>query len=156
MAKAKARFTYSVSASAKDLVSKSVKAVEAERAKDIKAGHKATYIDLVLLTAICEAHVRGESVEALQAQVSMAYEAGKPVTVPAVLRYQHLKGKAGKSPTEVNDRPDNAIQVRLDSLATVKGMAWVKGIQARRALAYGMRVKATDPEIADLVVFAKR
>jgi hypothetical protein len=35
-------------------------------------------------------------------------------------------------------------------------MAWVKAVQARRALAYGMKVKATDPEIADLVVFAKR
>ena len=156
MAKVKARFTYTVSAEAKALVAKSLKAVEAERGRDLKAGHKATYIDLALLTAVAEASVRGESVEALQAQVSVAYEAGKPVTVPAVLRYQHLQGKASKSPAEVNDRPDNAIQVRLDSLATIKGMAWVKGIQARRGLAYGMKVKATDPEIADLVVFAKR
>jgi len=156
MAKVKARFTYSVSVKAKELVAKSLKAVEAERAKDIKAGHKATYVDLVLLTAVAEAWVRGESVEALQAQVSVAYETGESVTVPSVLRYQHLKGKAGKSPAEVNDRPDNAIQVRLDSLAGIKGMAWVKAVQARRGLAYGMRVKATDPEIADLVVFAKR
>lgn len=156
MAKAKARFTYTVSTEAKALVAKSLKAVEAERGRDLKAGHKATYVDLVLLTAVAEAWVRGESVEALQAQVSMAYEAGKPVTVPAVLRYQHLQGKAGKTASEVNDRPDNAIQVRLDSLATVKGMAWVKAVQARRGLAYGMKVKATDPEIADLVVFAKR
>jgi hypothetical protein len=156
MAKAKARFTYSVSTDAKTLLTKSVKAVEAERGKDLKAGHKATYVDLALLTALCEASVRGETVEALQAQVSMAYEAGKSVNVPAVLRYQHLQGKAGKTASEVNDRPDNAIQVRLDSLATVKGMAWVKTLQARRGLAYGMKVKGTDPEIADLVVFAKR
>lgn len=156
MAKAKARFTYTVSAEAKALVAKSLKAVEAERGRDLKAGHKATYVDLALLTAVAEAWVRGESVEALQAQVSVAYEAGKAVTVPAVLRYKHLQGKASKSPAEVNDRPDNAIQVRLDSLATVKGMAWVKAVQARRGLAYGMKVKATDPEIADLVVFAKR
>jgi hypothetical protein len=156
MATPKARFTYKVSAEAKALVAKSLKAVEAERTRDLKAGHKATYVDMVLLTAVAEAWVQGKSVEALQAEVSVAYEAGKPVTVPAVLRYQHLQGKASKSPTEVNDRPDNAIQVRLDSLATVKGMTWVKAVQARRALAYGMKVKATDPEIADLVVFAKR
>ena len=156
MSKVKARFTYTVSAEAKALVAKSLKAVEAERGRDLKAGHKATYVDLALLTAVAEAWVRGESVEALQAQVSVAYEAGKSVNVPAVLRYKHLQGKASKSPAEVNDRPDNAIQVRLDSLATVKGMAWVKAVQARRGLAYGMKVKATDPEIADLVVFAKR
>lgn len=155
MSKVKARFTYTVSGEAKALIAKSLKAVEAERGRDLKAGHKATYVDLPLLTALAEAWVRGETVEALQAQVSMAYEAGKPVTVPAVLRYQHLKGKAGKTASEVNDRPDNAIQVRIDSLATVKGMAWVKTLQARRGLAYGMKVKATDPEIADLVVFAK-
>jgi hypothetical protein len=155
MAKVKARFTYTVSAEAKTLLTKSVKAVEAERGRDLKAGHKATYVDLALLTALCEASVRGESVEALQAQVSMAYEAGKSVNVPAVLRYQHLQGKASKTASEVNDRPDNAIQVRMDSLAGIKGMAWVKTLQARRGLAYGMKVKATDPEIADLVVFAK-
>lgn len=167
MSKAKARFTYSVSKEAKVLVADSLKVLEAQRAKDLKAGHKATYIDLPLLTALAEASVRGESVEALQAQVSMAYEAGKPVTVPAVLRYQHLKGKAGKTASEVNDRPDNAIQVRLNTWQDLKvtltengkrktySMAWVKTLQARRGLAYGMKVKATDPEIADLVVFAK-
>ena len=168
MSKVKARFTYKVSAEAKVVIADSLKVLEAVRAQDLKAGHKATYIDLTLLTAVAEAWVRGETVEGLQAQVSMAYEAGKPVTVPAVLRYQHLKGKAGKTASEVNDRPDNAIQVRLDTWQDLKvtltengkrkvySMAWVKTLQARRGLAYGMKVKGTDPEIADLVVFAKR
>lgn len=167
MSKVKARFTYKVSTEAKAIIADSLKVLEAQRAKDLKAGHKATYIDLPLLTAVAEAYVRGESVGSLQGQVSVSYETGKPVTVPAVLRYQHLQGKAGKTASEVNDRPDNALQVRLNTWQDLKvtltengkrktySMAWVKTLQARRGLAYGMKVKGTDPEIADLVVFAK-
>jgi hypothetical protein len=158
--KATKRFTYKVSAEARSLATKSLKVLEAERARDLKAGNKALYIDEVLLLAVCEAYVRGETVEALQAQASMAYQAGSVhnvgLGIPNVRRYEHLTGKASKSPSEVNDRPDNAIQTRLDKWATLKGMAWVKTLQARRALAYGAKVKATDPEWADTVVFAKR
>lgn len=150
------RFAYKVSAEAKSLATKSLKALEAERERDLKAGNKALYIDEVLLLAVCEAYIRGESVEALQAQASMAFQSGSALTVPSVRRYEHLVGKASKSASEVNDRPDNAIQTRLDKWATLKGMAWVKTLQARRALAYGAKVKATDPEWSDTVVFAKR
>ena len=154
--KATKRFTYKVSAEAKSLATKSLKALEAERARDLKAGNKALYIDEVLLLAVAEAYVRGESVEALQAQASMAYQSGSALTVPSVRRYEHLVGKASKSASEVNDRPDNAIQTRLDKWATLKGLAWVKSVQARRALSYGAKVKTTDPEWADTVIFAKR
>ena len=154
--KATKRFTYKVSAEARSLATKSLKVLQAERERDLKAGNKALYLDEALLLAVAEAYVRGETVEALQGQASVAYQTGSSLTCPSVRRYEHLVGKASKSPSEVNDRPDNAIQTRLDKWATLKGMAWVKTLQARRALAYGAKVKATDPEWADTVVFAKR
>jgi len=155
MAKAKARFTYKVSASGKALADKTIAIVQADRAKALKAGVRARYVDVAFITALAEAYERAQSVQALQSEVAYCYENGKAITVPSVVRYQLLQGKASKSPTEVNNRGENAIQQKIDNLAGEKGCAWVGKMKATRALAYGMKVKATDPEIADLVVFAR-
>jgi hypothetical protein len=155
MAKAKARFTYKVSTEAKQLADKTVAIVQADRAKALKAGVRARYVDVAFITALAEAYVRAQSVQALQSEVAYCYENGKAITLPSVVRYQLLQGKASKSPTEVNNRGENAIQQKIDNLAGEKGCAWVGKMKATRALSYGMKVKATDPEIADLVVFAK-
>jgi hypothetical protein len=155
MSKARARFTYKVSAEAKELADKTIAIAQADRAKSLKEGKRARYVDVAFITALAEAYVRAQSVQALQSEVAYCYENKKAITVPAVVRYQLLQGKASKSPTEVNDRGDNAIQQKIDSLAGERGCAWVGKMKATRALAYGMKVKATDPEIADLVVFAR-
>ena len=155
MAKVKARFTYKVSAEGKALADKTIAIVQADRAKALKVGVRARYVDVAFITALAEAYVRAQSVQALQSEVAYCYENEKAITVPAVVRYQLLQGKASKNPAQVNDRAENAIQAKITSLASEKGCAWASKMKATRALAYGMKVKATDPEIADLVVFAR-
>ena len=120
------------------------KALLGQAERDRKAGHKVTYTDDAgtksLIVAVAAAYERAIPSKVARATYEAEIVAGTAPALTSAVTVRRADIIVGKAKAKVarlggNDRPENAVNARLASWASVKGCAWIAKVHGVPATA---------------------